>query len=264
MDIGADREKNLSRAKELVASAARAGAGCVCLPELFSYMGAFKESRAVAEDANGPSVSLMEELAKKYRIHIVAGSILEKTKRGLPLNTCFLIGPDGKIKTRYSKLHLFDINIPGRIKFEESKFMQPGRYVTVAATPFGKIGFAICNDLRYPEIFRKMVTAGARIIFVPAAFTKFTGRKHWLLLTRARAIENQCFIAAVNQSGKNADGVRFFGSSVIIDPWGKILKEGPLRGDAVIACTIDLKFADTIRRQLPALKKIRKTYKFGP
>jgi len=106
-----------------------------------------------------------------------------------------------------------------------------------------------------------MVLAGARIIFVPSAFTKFTGRDHWIALNRVRAIENQCFIAAVNQSGKNADGVHFFGSSMIIDPWGRVLKEGPSKGDAIVTCAIDLSLVDKIRRNLPALKKVRDFYR---
>lgn len=261
MDVGPDRGKNLMRAEKLCEHAARNGADIICLPELFSYMGSFAKPRKVAEDLNGPSLSMIKRVAKKRGVFIIAGSILELTPKGLPLNTSFLVGTDGKIKARYSKLHLFDIRIPGRIIFEESKFMRPGSHVTVAKTPFGKIGFAICNDLRYPEIFRKMSLAGAGIIFVVSAFTKFTGRRHWLALNRVRAIENLCYIAAVNQSGKNFDGVRFFGSSVVIDPWGKILKEGPPKGDALVMCKIDLGEIGRVRKQLPALKKVRKSYK---
>lgn len=259
MDVGPCRENNLMRAEKLLARAARRGADIICLPELFS--GSFTKPRETAEDVNGPSLSMVKTAAKRHGVFIVAGSILERTRRGLPLNTCFLVGPDGKIRARYSKLHLFDIRIPGKIIFEESKSMRPGGHVTVAKTPFGKIGFAICNDLRYPEIFRKMSLAGAEIIFVAAAFTKFTGRNHWLALNRVRAVENLCYIAAVNQSGKNSDGVRFFGSSVVINPWGKILKEGPSKGDALIMCEIDLGKIVRVRKQLPALKKIRKRYR---
>lgn len=261
LDVGSDKDGNLSRARGLILKAAKNGASVVCLPELFSYMGPFKFPRKVAEDKNGPSISLMRGLAREHKIHIVAGSILERTKRGLPFNTCFFIDPAGRVISSYSKLHLFDINIPGKIRFEESKFMRPGKFVTVTKSAFGKVGFAICNDLRYPEVFRKMVMAGARIIFVPSAFTKFTGRDHWIALNSVRAIENQCYIAAVNQSGKNADGVRFFGSSIIVDPWGRILKEGPSKGDAIVSCAVDLYLVDKIRHNLPALKKIRSVYR---
>jgi len=260
LDVGPYREKNLAKARRLSIRAARDGADVICLPELFSYMGSFKKPRDVAETRNGPSIRAMKEIAAEHDVHIVAGTILEKTAEGNPKNTCFLISPKGKIISRYSKMHLFDIHVPGKIRFEESKFMRPGKSASVAKTPFGTFGFAICNDIRYPELFRKMISAGAEVIFLPAAFTKFTGRDHWLALNKVRAIENQCYIVAVNQSGKNVDGVRFFGSSIVIDPWGKILKEGPSKGDAIITCDIDLRNVKKIRRHLPALKKIKKSY----
>lgn len=260
MDVGADLDKNLRKAKGLVERAARRGANIVCLPELFHYMGPFKKFRGAAETGSGPSISLMRGLARKYKIHIVAGSILEKCGGRKPRNTCFAISPAGRIICRYSKMHLFDINIPGKIRMEESKAMSPGRQATIVKTKFGTLGFAICNDLRYPELFRRMVMAGAEIIFVMAAFTKFTGRDHWLALNRVRAIENQCYIVAVNQSGKSASGIRFFGSSIAVDPWGRIIAEGPPRGDAVILCDVDLGLAMRLRRHLPALGKIRASY----
>jgi deaminated glutathione amidase len=261
LDVGPDREGNLARAAELIARAARRGAQIVCLPELFSYMGSFRRPNEVAEAESGPSLTMLRELAARHRLFIVGGSILTRAHRGLPLNTCSLIGPDGRILARYSKLHLFDIEVPGRISFHESRAMRPGRHCTIARTSLGTVGFAICNDLRYPEVFRRMALAGAEIIFVPSAFTAFTGRDHWLALARVRAIENQCFVCAVNQSGNNADGVRFFGSSLLIDPWGKVLVEGPSAGDKVLLCRVDLSRVAQIRRQLPALKKIRKRYR---
>jgi deaminated glutathione amidase len=260
LDVGPDRTDNLNRAKKLVSRAAKRGSDIVCLPELFSYMGSFHDPNSVAETESGPSLSMLRELADRHKIFIVGGSILMKRRQGLPSNTCFMIDHGGKIVSRYSKMHLFDIEIPGKIKFLESKFMCPGRSVSVTNSRFGKLGAAICNDLRYPELFRKMSIAGCRIIFVPAAFTKFTGRDHWIALNRVRAIENQCYIVAVNQSGMNTTGVHFFGSSLIIDPWGKVLKEARPDGDQLITCKIDLGFVDKIRKQLPALAKIRKSY----
>jgi predicted amidohydrolase len=267
LDVGPDREDNLDRALKLIARAAKRNADIVCLPELFSYMGSFARPKQAAEPRLGLSISTMRKAARDFGLYIVAGSILERAPRGLPLNTCYFIGPSGRIISRYSKLHLFDIDIAGKIHFHESKAMQTGRHITVVNTPFGMVGFAICNDLRYPEIFRKMALAGARIIFVPSAFTKFTGRDHWIALNRVRAIENQCYIIAVNQSGKNISGVRFFGSSIIVDPWGKVLREGPPKGDAIITCDLNLLLVDKIRRQLPALKKVRRLYpirRFSP
>lgn len=260
LDVGPARTENLRKAWLLTDKAAKGGADIICLPELFSYMGSLRHSRRIAEDRAGPSIAMLRRLAEEYGIHIVAGSILERTPGKLPLNTCFFIGPNGKIIARYSKLHLFDIHIPGKIIYRESIAMRRGRHATVAKTPFGIAGFAICNDLRYPELFRRMALAGARIVFVPAAFTKFTGREHWIALNRVRAVENQCYVAAVNQSGKNSEGVRFFGGSLIVDPWGKVLREGPSKGDAIISCQIDLARVDEIRKQLPALRKILPSY----
>jgi deaminated glutathione amidase len=260
LDVGAERADNLARAQKLIARAARRGARVVCLPELFSYMGSFRRPNEVAETLRGPSLSMLRELAERHQIFIVGGSILMRARRGLPLNTCFFIGPDSRIVARYSKMHLFDIEVPGKISFHESHVMQPGRSATIARTLMGTFGFAICNDLRYPELFRRMACAGAEVIFVPSAFTKFTGRDHWLALARVRAIENQCFVVAVNQSGRNADGVRFFGGSIVCDPWGKVLVEGPAKGDALLIADIDLERLKRLRKQLPALQKIRRTY----
>ncbi len=258
MDVGPERADNLARARALLARAAKRGAQICCLPELFSYMGSFHDPNAVAEDERGPTLTMLRTAAREHRMTIVGGSVLMRQRRGLPRNTCFLLDRNGRIRAHYSKLHLFDIEVKDRIRFLESRFMQAGTHATVAKTPAGVAGFAICNDLRYPELFRKMITAGARIIFLPAAFTKFTGRDHWLALTRVRAIENQCFLIAVNQSGRNVDHVRFFGSSVAIDPWGKVIAEGPAQGDAIVMAQIDPTAVDRIRRELPALKKIRR------
>ena len=260
MDVGPDRNKNLRRAWLLVDQAAREGAKVICLPELFSYMGSFHRPWLVAEDARGPSITMLRRLSEEHGVYIVAGSILERSPGKLPLNTCMMIGPDGEILSRYSKMHLFDIHVPGKIRFEESRCMRRGSHASAAKTAFGTVGFAICNDLRYPELFRRIALAGARIAFVPSAFTKFTGREHWIALNRVRAFENQMFVVAVNQSGRNVDGVRFFGSSLVADPWGKLLCEGPPGGDAIIHCGVDLSRADEIRKQLPALRKIRSSY----
>lgn len=257
LDVGPDREENLEKTERLCRQAAMRGADLICLPELFSFMGDFHPPCPAAETVRGPSVATLRRVAREHRVHICGGSILERSGKGLPLNTCCFIGPDGEVKARYSKLHLFDILIPGKIHYAESHAMRPGRHATVVQTPWGVMGVAICNDLRYPELFRRMVAAGAEVIFVPAAFTAFTGRDHWVTLLRARAIENQCFVVAVNQSGKNIHGVRFFGASLVCDPWGRILVEGPPTGDRVLTCDIDLELARRLRKELPALGKIR-------
>jgi predicted amidohydrolase len=168
-------------------------------------------------------------------------------------------------------MHLFDFEerppLPLReregvrgIIYLESKAMAAGKNLTVAKTPFGKIGFVICNDLRYPEAFRKLTLAGCRIIFNSSAFTERTGKEHWHGLNRVRAFENQLYIVSTNQSGHNADGVKYYGHSIVVDPWGNIVTEGPSDGDVILYADIDLGKVDEIRKQLPALKKIHKKY----
>ncbi|MFH1653515.1 MAG: carbon-nitrogen hydrolase family protein [Pseudomonadota bacterium] len=261
LDVGPDKVKNIDKALALIEKGAKDGASVLALPELFNYMGSFDSPDEIAEEENGPTIGSMKEAAKKHKVYIVAGSVLIRQEEGLPKNTCFFISPEGKILSEYSKMHLFDLAVPEKISFLESKFMQAGEHVTTCETDFGKVGFAICNDLRYPEIFRAMTFDGAKIIFVPSAFTKFTGQHHWHSLTKVRAIENQIFIVAINQSGKNIEGVKFFGHSRVVDPMGKILVDGNEDGDQLLMCDIDLNELDTFREQLPALKKIKKEYK---
>ncbi len=257
MDVGCDIDANIAKAGELIARASRTGAKIACLPELFYYMGDFSRFKEIAKNRFDETIYFLTEQAKLCNINIVGGSILKMKNKAKPINVCHFIGRDGKIKSSYSKMHLFDIRIPGKIIFEESGFLSPGNDATILKTEFGTIGFAICNDIRYPELFRKMISAGAELIFIPSAFTKFTGKSHWLALNRVRAIENQCYIAAVNQSGKNASGVEFFGSSIVVDPWGRVIAGGKSKGSAVITCEIDLEPLRKIRRELPALKKIK-------
>ncbi len=256
MASGPDKADNLTKAARLISRAASLRADVACLPELFNYMGDMKSPKA-AETTQGISLMLMRDLAQSLGIYIVAGSMLIRKKGSLPRNTCFLISPRGEVFSSYSKMHLFDARIPKKLVFEESKYMSAGTKPCVVKTPLGIFGFAICNDLRYPELFRKMILAGAEVIFVPSAFTRFTGRSHWLSLTKVRAIENQCYVVAVNQCGKNFDGVEFFGESVAFDPWGDELASAEGQKENVVVCDVDLAKARLLRKHLPALKKIK-------
>lgn len=251
-----DKAQNILRAAKLINLAKKRGAEVVCLPELFNYMGKMDDKRAF-ESSVGNTISILKDIAKTLGIHIVAGSILIKQTRKLPKNVCFFISPTGKVISSYAKMHLFDIHIPKKITFEESKFMSAGDHATVAKTKFATFGFAICNDLRYPELFRALVKNGAEIIFIPSAFTKFTGKDHWLALTKVRAIENQSYVVAVNQCGENADGVKFFGESVAFDPWGNVVGKVKGEKEGFSVFEIDMKALRNVRKHLPALKKIR-------
>ena len=270
LDVGPDKRENLSKAEHYVMEAARNKVDVVTLPEMFNWIGPFSETRKVAEDESGPSISMLKKIARGFRCYIVGGSILEQNGKKLPFNTTYFINRQGSIAAKYSKLHLFDYNVKkskglygtnSDISYEESKAMCPGRNLSVVKTPFGKVGFAICNDLRYPEMFRKMTLAGCNIIFNCSAFTERTGKEHWRSLNRVRAFENQLYIVSTNQSGYNADGLKYYGHSMVVDPWGKVLTEGPPNGDVILYTKIDLGNVKEIRTQLPALKKIRKTYK---
>lgn len=260
LDVGADKSANLEKAEYYCREAARSGVDVIALPEMWNWMGPFSETKKAAETKDGPAITMLRSVAHEFGCHIVAGSILEKQKKGLPLNTTFFIGKKGEIVARYSKMHLFDLEIPGEIKYLESKAMAPGKNLSVAKTPFGKIGFVICNDLRYPEAFRKLTLAGCKIIFNSSAFTERTGKEHWHGLNRVRAFENLIYIVSTNQSGHNADGVKYYGHSMVVDPWGKVIVEGPADGDVILYATIDLGKVGEIRKQLPALKKIHKSY----
>jgi predicted amidohydrolase len=260
LDVGSDKSANLEKAERYCREAARNGADVIALPEMWNWMGPFAKTREAAETKDGPSITMLRGVAREFGCCIVGGSIMERQKKGLPLNTTFFIGRKGEIVSRYSKMHLFDLEIPGEIRYLESKAMAAGKNLSAAKTPFGRIGFVICNDLRYPEAFRKLTLAGCRIIFNSSAFTERTGKEHWHGLNRVRAFENLIYVLSTNQSGHNAEGMKYYGHSVAVDPWGKIIVEGPPDGDIILYATIDLDRVDEIRGQLPALKKIRKNY----
>ncbi|MBU1568968.1 MAG: carbon-nitrogen hydrolase family protein, partial [Proteobacteria bacterium] len=239
-----DKSANLEKAERYCREAARNGAGIITLPEMFNWMGPFSETKKVAETKDGPAITMLRSIAHESGCYIVAGSILERQNKGLPLNTTFFVGRKGEIISRYSKMHLFDLEIPGEIEYLESKAMAAGRNLAVAKTPFGKVGFVICNVLRYPEAFRKLTLAGCKIIFNSSAFTERTGKEHWHGLNRVRAFENLIYIVSTNQSGHNADGVKYYGHSMVVDPWGKIVTEGPPDGDVILYADIDLSKVD--------------------
>lgn len=254
MKSGPDKAANLARAVAGVEEAAAAGAELVALPEVFLWRGPHDRERFEAESIPGPSSDAMSALARRLKIHLVAGSMLES--RGgdeLPYNTTTLFGPDGDLLARYRKIHLFDVDLPGRVTVRESDLRAPGTEVVSVATSLGRIGLAVCYDLRFPELFRRLAEAGTEIVVMPAAFTRPTGQAHWEPLLRARAIENQCFVLAPNQYGAGSQGFFDYGHSMIVDPWGVVLASGPSEDAAVITAKIDGSQLDRVRRELPSL-----------
>lgn len=256
MKVSDDKDSNIDRAVKMIEESSKNGADIVVLPEMFNCPYDNTKFRNYSEDIpNGKTIKSISKAAKEYGAHVIAGSIPEICEDKL-YNTCVVIDDNGNIIGRHRKLHLFDINIPGKIEFRESDTLSPGDNITVVDTRFCKIGIAICYDIRFPEIFRLMAQKGAQIIAVPAAFNMTTGPLHWELLMRARAVDNQVFIAAVSPAGdENAQYVAY-GNSIIVDPFAEIL--GRLGAEeGVLYKTIDISKLTKIRDELPLIKHIR-------
>jgi predicted amidohydrolase len=257
MNAGPDKPANLERAERLVRVGAARGANLVALPEVFNWRGKRNEQAAAAETLDGQSLTLMSRLARELQIHILAGSITEQVASDSRCyNTSVLIGPDGKQLAVYRKIHLFDVDLPGRVTVRESDAKLAGADVVTAATPLGAIGLSICYDLRFPELYRRLTFAGAQILSVPSAFTFPTGEAHWEPLIRARAIENQAYVIAPAQFGPNIYGYSDYGNSMIVDPWGRVLARAADQ-EGVVVAPIDLEYQERVRRELPALKHAR-------
>ena len=251
-----DIEANLTRARGLIAEAARREARLVALPEHFACYGPEEAVAAAAQPLDGPLVTEFREMAGKLGIFLLLGSFPEQAGPGeRPYNTSVLIGPQGQILARYRKLHLFDVELPGVPPHRESSFTQPGSEVVTAALPGTPwvAGLAVCYDLRFPELFRTQVSRGANLICLPAAFTLNTGRDHWEALLKARAIENLSYVVAPGQWGQHATGRRTYGRSMIIDPWGLTLAQAP-DGEGVIYARLDFERLERLRRELPCLE----------
>ena len=253
---GTDRAANLARAEDLTRQAVRGGAELVVLPEVFAWRGPRDEEPRQGEPSGGPTVTWLRGLARELGIHLVGGSFLERVGRGARFyNTSLVIGPSGRILSSYRKIHLFDVDLPGAVTVKESDTRRPGRAPVVAHTALADLGLSVCYDLRFPELYRKLTMAGATVLLVPSAFTAFTGRAHWETLLRARAIENQCFVVAANQTGVGPTGA-CWGHSMIVDPWGTILDA---LGDepGVALARIEPDELARVRRSLPALDHVR-------
>jgi predicted amidohydrolase len=248
-----DKEANLREAQVKIREAAAKGAKVVALPEVFNWRGDKLEEKKNAESISGRTADLMASLARELGIYLLAGSFLEEIPAARKsYNTSLFFSPDGRLLARYRKIHLFDVAIERGVSALESETRQHGEEVVVAETEFGKMGLTICYDLRFPELYRALVGKGAQVIFVPAAFTAFTGEAHWEPLLRARAIENQVYVIAPDQIGHNPKSFATYGNSMIVDPWGRILSLAP-DTPTVITAEIDLGYLAKVRAELPAL-----------
>jgi predicted amidohydrolase len=252
-----DKATNLAEAERWVRAAAGRGAQLVALPEVFLWRGEKAKERESAETLDGPSAARMGRLATELGIYLLAGSFLEAIPNSRKAyNTSILFAPSGEVLASYRKIHLFDVDLANGVSLRESATREHGASVVVAKTDLGTVGLTICYDLRFPELYRRLTAQGAELIFVPSAFTAFTGAAHWEPLLRARAIENQTYVIAPDQFGKSAKSFETHGHSMIVDPWGKVIAELP-DGPGVISAEIDLDYLAKVRGELPALQHRR-------
>jgi predicted amidohydrolase len=257
MTSTADVDRNLRAAERLVEEAASRGARLVGLPENFAFLRSEGERAPQPQSLDGPWVGRMSALSARLGITLLLGSLPEAVEGETRVhNTAVLLGPDGRTLAVYRKVHLFDIDLPGMEHLKESRAVLPGAEPVVADTPCGRLGLSICYDLRFPELYRRLVRAGARVLAVPSAFTDRTGKDHWEVLLRARAIENLAYVLAPAQVGVHGGGRASHGHAMIVDPWGSILAQ-VADGEGAAVADLDFDRQDRLRRELPALDHVR-------
>jgi deaminated glutathione amidase len=255
LSAGRDIEPNIKAASELVRRARDAGAALVMTPEVSDMIEPKRAARIekARDEASHPMLGAFRDLARETGAHLLLGSIMIRTPDEERLaNRSLLIAPDGNILARYDKIHMFDVDLAGGESYRESAVFRPGDRAALAPLPWGVLGLSVCYDLRFPHLYRALAQGGADFLTVPAAFTVPTGRAHWHVLLRARAIENGCFVFAPAQCGEHAEGRRTYGHSLIVSPWGEVLAEA---GDepGFVTAEIDPGKVAEARRSVPAL-----------
>lgn len=251
-----EKEESMAKAKKLVEEAAAGGAQVVVLPEMWNTPYANQYFRPYAEEEGGPSYSFLSKLAADNDVYLIGGSISELDGDKV-YNTSYSFDRQGKLIGKHRKVHLFDIDVEGGIRFMESDTLTAGENTTVIETEFCKIGVAICYDVRFPEFSRNMALEGAKVIVLPAAFNMTTGPAHWDLTMRARALDNQVYFAACSPA-RDMDGVyQAYGNSCVASPWGEFIAHADEK-ETVIYADIDLDRVEAVRQQLPLLKHRRK------
>jgi len=255
MNSGEDKAKNVETALRLIDEAASTGARLVVLPEIWTYLGGEDDgSRTNAETIPGPVTDTLAAKARQHGIYLHGGSILEK-REGEPklFNTTVVFDPNGERVAQYSKIHMFDVVLDGVASYQESNTVQRGEEIVTFEMDGTTVGLAICYDLRFPELFRILTLHGADVILLPAAFTMTTGKDHWEVLIRARAIENQVYMVSSGQFGPDSSGKWCYGRSLIADPWGTVIATAPDR-ECVLRATVDLDYLQKVRRQVPSVQ----------
>lgn len=249
-----DVTANLERAEALLREAARAGARFIGLPECMVFLKSEGEPSPEAQTIEGPWANRFSTLARELGVTVLMGSFPEKATDGSTRvhNTTILFGDRGETLGVYRKIHLFDIDLPGMEHLKESKVTAAGNEIVVAGAPFGSVGLSICYDIRFPELYRELARRGAQVLCIPSAFTERTGRDHWEVLLRARAIENLAYVFAPAQWGEHGPRRRSYGHAMIVDPWGTIVAQ-VAEGDGFAIATLDFERVARLRSELPAL-----------
>jgi deaminated glutathione amidase len=251
-----DRAANLATAHELLEQAAARGADLALLPEYVDYLGPI-EGEPTPEPIDGEFGRSFAAAAARLGMWVVAGSFHETgPDPSRTYNTSLVFDRAGALAATYRKIHLFDIDIPGRVSYQESRTVGPGSDLATVNVDGVVVGLSICYDLRFPELYRRLAIAGAQVLLVPAAFTTHTGRDHWEVLLRARAIENQCYVVAAGQSGDHDPGKSCFGRSMVVDPWGTVVTQ-VADGVGLAVADLDLARLDRIRQEVPSLANRR-------
>jgi nitrilase len=262
MTSGADVAANLREAERLIAAAAADGATLAVLPENFALMGQTEQAKLGLRerDGDGPLQQFLAAQARRHAIWLVGGTLpLAGDDPGRVRAACLLYDAAGRRVARYDKLHLFDVEVADSgERYVESETIEPGTTPVVADTPFGRLGLAVCYDLRFPELFRRMLDDGMELLALPSAFTAATGRAHWDVLLRARAIENLCHVIAAAQGGMHANGRQTHGDSLVADPWGRVVARRE-HGPGVVAATLDRARQASLRASFPVLAHRRLT-----
>jgi len=250
---------NLIEAGRLIEKAAAQGASLVVLPENFALMGKAETDKLELAEAegSGPIQEFLARTAERHKLWLVGGTMPIRASKGKVHASSLVFNDRGEQVGRYDKIHLFDVNVPGtEEQYRESHTIEPGEQVLVLDTPFGRLGVAVCYDLRFPELFRQMLDMRMDIFAVPSAFTAQTGAAHWEILVRARAVENLCYAIASDQGGFHVNGRETYGHSMIVDPWGKVMASLP-SGSGIVSAEIDLERLEKVRVAFPALEHRR-------
>lgn len=251
-----DKTRNLNLVSKFIDNAVKEGANVAVLPEMFNCCGHTKVMVENAEEIPGDTINSLSDKARMHGIYIVCGSIFEKTTKNKVYNTSVIVGRNGKILAKYSKIHLFDVDIQDKIRYKESENVVAGEKIITTNMGNVKVGMSICYDLRFSELYRSLALNGAKVIFIPSAFTSTTGEYHWEPLVKTRAIENQVFVVAANQIGTSPNNITCYGKSMVVDPWGRVLAKAK-DNENIILAEIDLDLLEEVRTEIPLFEHRR-------